>query len=82
MTTVMADDFVVRFDLDDILRGGADDTARALLDTIKAEPLALLAGPGHDEKILASGGAVVPLADRLRENTGVYPRVVRNVEPI
>lgn len=33
MTAVMADDFVVRFDLDDILRGGADDTARALLDT-------------------------------------------------
>lgn len=33
MTANMANDFVVRFDLDDVFRGGADDTARTLLDT-------------------------------------------------
>lgn len=36
MTAHMAKDFVVRFDLDDIIRGGADDTARTLLDTWRA----------------------------------------------
>lgn len=36
MTTNVSDGYVIRFELDDIVRGGADDLARALLDSWRA----------------------------------------------